>query len=118
MKPYKFTLLLLMGSFAFISAASQNAVINILSQNSGTVRKGETVFLEVTVNNTDPFSNIGYYKIKALINVPSEIVSIDTTGLQLPAGWTFMVNNGSSIVLSNGTDIIASNTARTLMIPL
>ncbi len=116
MKLFKLIFLVLTGSFTFMSAASQNALINILAQNSGTVRKGETVFLEVTIINTNAISDIGAYKIKAQISVPSEIAGIDTSGNVLPTGWTITGNTGSTIFLSNGTDVIPRNSARTILI--
>jgi hypothetical protein len=114
----KLILLALAGVFAYSAATSQNVMINILTQNSGIVKKGEMVFLEVTINNTDPSSYVGIYKIKTQINVPPEIVKIDTAGHVLPTGWTITSNNGSSIILSNGKNMIASNDSRTLLIAI
>jgi hypothetical protein len=99
-------------------AAAQNALINILTQNSGIVKKGGTVFVEVTVNNTDPADFIGIYKIKARLSVPSAIASIADKGHVLPTGWTIISNDGSSITLSNGKDMIAASDARTLLIAI
>lgn len=82
------------GAFTFTSAASQNALINILTQKSGMITKGGITFLEVTVNNTDPTSFIGVYKIKTQISVPTAIAGIATTGHVLPTGWTIISNDG------------------------
>lgn len=101
-----------------IKAASQNALINILTQKSGVVKKGDELFLEVTVNNTDPALLIGVYKLRIQISVPSAIASLQTTGHVLPNGWTITNNNGSTIILSNGKNIIAANDARTLLIAI
>ena len=80
------------------------------------VKKGETVFLEVTINNTDPNDYIGVYKVRTQISVPSAIANIDSVGHVLPTGWIITSNNGSTINLSNGKDMIAANDARTLLI--
>lgn len=116
MKPFKLVILIAGSLFVYCDAASQNALINILTRKSGIVRKGETVFLEVTINNTDPVTHIGVYRIKAQISVPGAIANIPDTGHVLPTGWTILSNNGSTINLSNGKDMIASNDARTLLI--
>ncbi|MBC7936593.1 MAG: hypothetical protein H7Y86_14680 [Rhizobacter sp.] len=118
MKPFKLMLLFLAGAFTFTNAVSQNALINILTQNSGILHKGETIFVEVTVNNTDPASFIGVYKIKTHISVPSAISTIASSGHILPTGWTILSNTGAEIVLSNGKDIIAANDARTILIAI
>ena len=103
-------------AFVSVRAASQNMMINILTQNSGTVNKGKTVFLEATINNTDPNAYLGIYKLQVKISVPSEIVTIPATGHVLPTGWTITSNTGSTITLSNGKNMIASNDSRTLLI--
>lgn len=105
-------------AFAAIRAAGQNVMINILTQNSGIVKKGKTVFLEITINNTDPNTYVGIYKIQTKISVPAGIVSIAATGHVLPTGWKITNNNGSTITLSNCKDMIASNDARTILIAL
>lgn len=104
--------------FTCIHTTAQNARINVLTQNAGIVKKGKTVFVEVTINNTDPNTYIGIYKIKAQISVPSNILGIATTGHVLPTGWTITNNSGSTIILSNGKDMIASNDSRTLLIAI
>lgn len=100
------------------SAASQNVMINILTQKSGLVRKGGTVFLEVTINNTDPANHVGIYKLKAQISVPSAIARVAATGHVLPTGWTIISNDGATVNLSNGKDMIAAFDARTLLIAI
>jgi hypothetical protein len=116
MKLFKSIILFAAAVLSFKCAASQNALINILTQNTGIVKKGETVFLEVTINNTDPAGYIGIYKLKAQISVPSLIASIADTGHVLPTGWKIISNDGSTINLSNGKDMIAANDARTILI--
>jgi hypothetical protein len=110
--------LLLAAAFISESAASQNVLINILTQNSGIVKKGETIFLEVTINNTDAAAYIDVYRIRPKISVPSAIVSIAAKGHVLPTGWMITENNGSIISLSNGKDMIAAGDARTILIAL
>jgi len=99
-------------------AAAQNVLINILTKNAGIVQKGHNTFIEVTINNTDPTSFIGIYKLKAQISVPNSIVNITASGHSLPTGWEIISNSDSTITLSNGKDIIASNDARTLLIAI
>ncbi len=118
MKPLKLILLVLSGILTFKSAVSQNALINILTKNTGIVHKGGTVFLEITINNTDPTAYIDVYKIRPQISVPSAIASIAETGHELPTGWTILSNNGSTISLSNGKDMIAANDSRIILIAI
>ncbi|MEI7735422.1 MAG: hypothetical protein WCI49_08140 [Ferruginibacter sp.] len=118
MKIFKLILVVLVSSFAFKIGYSQNALINILTQNTGVVKIGQTVLLEVTINNTDPTSYIGVYKIKASISIPSDVITISSYGHVLPTGWTILSNNGSVIQLSNGKDMLAANDARTILIAL
>jgi hypothetical protein len=118
MKLFKIFLLLMAGFFSGYSAAAQNAMINILTRNSGIVKKGGTIFLEITINNTDPASHIAAYKLRPQISVPQGLVSISSTGHVLPTGWTVIRNNGSVIALSNGKDLIGSNDSRTILIAL
>ncbi len=114
----RFIIPLFSGILFCTTAVSQNASINVLTQHSGIVQVGKTVFFEVTINNTDPSSNIGVYKLKAQITVPDSILTIQTTGHNLPTGWEIISNSNGVISLSNGKDIIASNDARTLLIAL
>ncbi len=117
MKIFKLILLFIVGSFTALNAASQaNAYVNILTQNSGLVNLGGTVFIEVTIGNTGPVSSIGVNKVRAQISVPSAIASIPATGHVLPPGWTITVNTGSAITVCNGSDVIAVGTARTILI--
>ncbi len=118
MKSAKLYLLLLFAAFTATHAIAQNALINVLTQNAGIVQKGKTVFLEATVNNTDPLSFIGIYKLKVQISVPSAITSIAATGHILPTGWEIINNSGESITLSNGKNMIAASDARTLLIAI
>jgi hypothetical protein len=115
---YTFSLLVLSTLLISEAVVSQNVLINILTQNSGVVKKGGVVFLEVTINNTDATAYIGVYKVRAKINVPSSIVSVAAKGHILPTGWTITENDGNTITLSNGKDMIAANDARTILIAL
>ena len=117
MKQSYWILLFLAALFSInIAAAQSNASINILTQNSGQVAMGGTVFLQVDVGNTGPTSSIGVYKIKTQISVPTGIASVAATGHQLPAGWTITSQSAGVINLSNGTDIIPVNAVRTILI--
>ncbi len=109
---------MLLSVFLYNYAASQNALINILTHNNGITKKDETIFLEVTVTNTDAVSPIGVYKIRPQINVPSGIISIADSGHVLPPGWAIIKNNGSAILLSNGTAILDPSSEHTILIAI
>jgi hypothetical protein len=114
----KFSFLLLTAALFSERAASQNAMINILSKNSGIVKKGDVVFLEIYINNTDASSHIASYKLRPQISVPAALVEIAPTGHILPTGWTIIKNTGSVISFSNGKDLIGTNDVRILQIAL
>jgi len=114
----RFIITFLLAFLFYTAAVSQNVSINVLTKNSGIVQVGNTVFFEVTINNTDPSSYVGIYKLKAQITVPDSILTIQTTGHNLPTGWEIISNRNGVITLSNGKDIIASNDSRTLLIAL
>ncbi len=118
MKLSKIFVLFMAGLFAVACTSAQNAMINILSKNSGLVKKGGTLFLEVTINNTDPAAHIAAYKLRPQISVPAGLVNIAETGHVLPTGWTIIRNTGTVIVLSNAKDLIGSTDARTILIAL
>ena len=104
--------------FTCINAASQNVLMNILTQNSGTVSKGGTVFLEITICNTDPTDSVPIYKLRPQISIPKTIASIPETGHTLPEGWIITSNDGSTIRLSNGVDRIPAHVCRTILIAI
>jgi hypothetical protein len=112
-----FTLLILVFS-VYNKAISQNVMLNVLTQKSGIVKKGESLFLEASVTNTNSKDFIGIYKVKVQISVPTQIVSIDTTGHILPTGWKILSNNGASMIISNGMDMIAATDNRNLLISI
>jgi hypothetical protein len=111
-------LLLAVGVFFSKASMAQNVLLNILSQNAGVVKKGQTLFIQVNINNTDPKNHIGIYKIRTQISVPQGIVSIEEKGHVLPTGWTISNNNGGTINLSNGKDMIAANDGRVILIAI
>jgi hypothetical protein len=110
--------LLAIVAFAHIDSIAQNVQLNILSQNAGIVKKGQTLFIQVNINNTDPKNHIGIYKIRTQISVPQGIVSIADKDHVLPTGWTISSNNGGTINLSNGKDMIAANDGRVILIAI
>lgn len=114
----RFIVLSLVTIFIYHETTAQNVLINILTKNSGIVQKGQNIFIEVTINNTDPSSFVGIYKLKAQISVPKSIVSIKPSGHNLPTGWEIISYSDSTIILSNGKDMIAANDARTLLIAI
>jgi hypothetical protein len=99
-------------------ADAQNVLLNILTKDRGIVKKGRTLFLEVSIHNTDPANHVGIYKIRTQLSVPPAIASIASMGHVLPTGWTITGNTGNTITLSNGKDMIAANDARTILIAI
>lgn len=107
--------------FALLNSASlfaQNIMINVLTQNSGEVKKGEVIFFEVTIYNTSPTKALPIYKIRPQISFPTSLVSIPETGHVLPPGWTITFNKKGEVFLSNGTDVLPENSSRTILIAL
>lgn len=116
MKLLKLITLLIVCIFIHSNCFSQNILMNILTHNSGVVRKTETVLVEVTICNTDASDSVPMYKLKPQISVPAEIARIASSGHTLPAGWTIIGNDGSTIRFSNGTDELRSAECRTIFI--
>lgn len=106
---------MLLGS---VNGFSQNIMINVLSQNSGRIKKGEVTFFEVTIYNTSPVKALPMYKVRPQISFPSALVSIPETGHVLPEGWIITSNKNGVVMLSNGTDIIPQNASRTILIAM
>lgn len=100
------------------NAPAQNIMINVLTHNSGVVKKGETVFFEVTINNTSATTALAEYKIRPQISFPTAIISIPDNGHVLPEGWRMVVKENGVVTLSNGTDMIPENTSRTILIAM
>jgi hypothetical protein len=99
-------------------AAAQNVVLNVLTQNSGVVQIGKSIFFEVTINNTDASTNVGVYKLKVQVSAPDAVVTILKTGHNLPTGWSIISNDKGVINISNGKDLIAPYDSRTLLIAI
>lgn len=118
MRIFKSTLVGIFLLFAGKETSAQNAMINILTQNAGIVKKGDKLFAEVSITNTNSKGFIGTYKLKVKISVPKQIVSIDSIDHILPTGWRILSNNGSFIKLSNGMDMIAATDNRNLFISI
>lgn len=121
MKLFKIFAILFATTLIFSRASGQaNAFINILTQNSGQVAVGATVFVQVDIGNTGPTSPIGVNKVRAQISVPSAIVTVLPNAQQtgLPPGWIITSNTGSAITVCNGTDPIAVGTQRTVLIAI
>jgi hypothetical protein len=116
MKLFKLTLLVIISSCLTKNAASQDVLMNILTQNSGIINIGGTVFLEITVCNKSSTTAIPVYKLRPQISFPLEIVNIPDTGHVLPPGWKITSNAGGVIRLSNGTDEIPLHECRTILI--
>jgi len=107
--------------FTVLSATnlfSQNVMINVLTKNSGEVKKGEVIFFEITINNTSPIASIPPYKIRPQISFPTTLVDVPKTGHILPKGWAITSNNNGVIILTNGTDVIPENENRTILIAI
>ncbi len=110
---------LLLSLFAVTSASGQaNAYIGVLTQNSGLVNQGGTVYVQVTVGNTGPTAPIGVNTVRAQISLPSAICTTLPNAQQtgLPPGWTITVNTGGVITVCNGSNTIPVGVARTILI--
>ena len=118
MKIFKLFFLLSVLSFVSKTAASQNVLLNILTQNSGVVNKKEKIFLEVTVCNTSSTTAVPVYKLRPQISFPFELVSIPDTGHILPPGWSVISNLDGVFRLSNGTDQMLPNACVTILIAI
>lgn len=118
MKVFKLLFLVFTSFLITENAASQDVLLNIITQNSGMVNKKETIFLEITVCNTNAITTVPVYKLRPQISFPSDLVSIPDTGHILPPGWTITYNNGSVVRLSNGIDEMLPTTCRTILIAL
>ncbi len=115
---------LLLIAFLFFSLLSptrlysQNVMINVLTQNSGVVKRDETVFFEITINNTSPTSSVPAYKLRPQISFPTTVVEVPNTGHILPKGWAITSNRNGVILLTNGTDVIPENERRIILIAI
>jgi hypothetical protein len=122
MKLIKSLLLCFAVVFSIRGATAQNCSINLLTLNSGIVNQNGTVFLQVDIGNTDASLSVPSYKLRPQISVPA-IVTIPTSGHQLPSGWAITTTvgtttTGNTIRLTNGTDNIPPQTTRTILIAL
>jgi hypothetical protein len=113
-RSFLFLLVIIINEKAF----SQNVLLNIITKNSGVVNENKTVFLEVSIFNTNATKTIPGYKLRPQISFPANLVSIADTGHVLPAGWKIVSNKNAVVILSNGTDIIPENGSRTILIAM
>lgn len=118
MKIFRQTLLAIAVLLTSLKGISQNIMINVLSQNSGEVKKGETIFFEVTIYNTSPTKSLPKYKLRPQISFPAALVTIPQNGHVLPKGWKINSIKNGVLILSNGTDIIPENASRTILIAM
>lgn len=118
MKIFRQLFLTTIVAFVSFTCVSQNVMINVLSKNSGVVKKGETIFFEVTIYNTSTTKALQIYKIRPQISFPSALITIPVNGHVLPKGWIITSNKNGVVILSNGTDIIPENTSRTILIAM
>jgi len=93
-------------------------MINVLTKNSGIVKKDEIIFFEVKISNTSPTASIPPYKLRPQISFPVTLVDVPTAGHILPKGWAIIANNKGVVLLTNGTDVIAENENRTILIAM
>ncbi len=100
------------------TGTTQNVSINVLTQNSGYVALGGSVFVEITISNTSTTTAVAQYKLRPQLSVPVSIAGIPVSGHILPSGWTIISNASGVIRVSNGTDQIPPNTARTVLIKI
>lgn len=108
----------MVSAFAARDAASQNVLINVLTQKSGIASIGGIIYLEVTICNTSATVSVPAYKLRPQISVPSSLIGLPEAGHILPNGWSIISNANGVIRLSNGTDMIAANDCRTILIAM
>ena len=118
MKIYRQIFLAIIIMLLTLKGISQNIMINVLSKNNGIVKKGETIFFEVTIYNTSAIKSLPTFKIRPQISFPYTLVSIPVNGHVLPKGWTITSAKKGVITLSNGKDIIPENTSRTIFLAM
>lgn len=118
MKSLSLVLILVACIFNTKSAASQNVLLNILTQNSGKIKKGGSIFLEITVCNTDGTDSVPVYKLRPQISIPAEIAVLNTTGHKLPEGWAISSYDRGTIRMTNGTDKIPPNGCRVILLSI
>lgn len=113
-------LFIFVASLGFVSkkAISQNVTLNVVTQSSGVVKKGELIFFEIYINNTSATKAVSEYKLRPQISFPSALVTVQETGHLLPKGWTIISNTKGVVILSNGTDNINQNDNRKILISL
>ena len=97
---------------------AQNIMLNLLTRDSGVVKTGAVVFLEVTIHNTSPAVALPMYKLRPQISFPSGMVQIPDEGHVLPKGWIIHINKEGVVTLGNGTDMIPENSSRTILIAI
>ena len=95
---------------------AQNVSINILTHSSGVAKKGNNIFLEITINNTSPADSVPAYKLRPQISIPVSIASIANKGHKLPEGWKIIFNEGGVLRLTNGIDRIPPDASRTILL--
>ncbi len=117
MKIFKLVIFLLL-IIASENAISQNVSINVVTQSSGIVKKGELTFFEIYINNTSATKVVAEYKLRPQISFPTSIVSVQETGHVLPKGWAIISNAKGVVTLSNGTDNIEQNGSRKILISI
>ena len=118
MKKLLQTAILILTTFYATDLYSQNVMINVVTQNSGVVKKDEIVFFEIAINNTSPTKTIPAYKLRPQISFPTTIVDIPPVGHVLPTGWEIISISNGVVSLTNGTDIIPQNERRTILISI
>lgn len=103
-----------------LGVSAQNLNINVSGQQDGITdsewpldAKNTTIL--VNVCNLDGGTlGVQPYKIRPLISIPNELVTIEN--VDLPTGWTILSNNGADIRFSNGTDLIGAGECRDIVI--
>ncbi len=104
------TVLVFVLFFNFLQA--QNVGVGSTAGQSGQVKLGQTILVEIWVNNTS--SNIGPvlpYKIKPQITF-SESLHLADKGHELPTGWEIVSSEPGDVKLTNGTDTIPQHEKR------
>lgn len=116
MKLFKLTTLTLFSVLLYNYTISQNILINVLTQNAGVVRMGESGKIEIKICNTSSVLAVPAYKIRPQISIPLSLVNIPDSGHVLPEGWSIISKSDGVFRLTNGTDQISPNDCRTILL--
>lgn len=103
---YKKTILLFLFASANVKLMAQaDPNINVSPGNSGVVAVGSVIDLLIEIGNTG-VSSIAVSKLRPVIDIPSNIVFLQTADQTLPSGWSIISNDGQQIRVCNTSTVV------------